>query len=151
MFRTKHFPRATNSLEEPFTARPDHSVCGFNIFCKNRYSNKLELLRPMVLDYISMTTEMVPISYKECSILQSVYLSSIYLCCCQYVSIACMANPPPQFQSTHGRGRIQRDTSGKHKTPVGHKTRDSGKHRTPEDKQSALCKHRHYRERPAHP
>ncbi len=54
-----------------------------------------------------MATAIVPLPLFECSTLQHVHLSSMHLCRCRYVSIACMANPPPQFQSTHGRGRIQ--------------------------------------------
>jgi hypothetical protein len=34
-----------------------------------------------------------------------VYPSSIHLCWCWYVSLACMANPQNQSESTHGRGR----------------------------------------------
>ena len=54
-----------------------------------------------------MATAIAPLSLFELSTLPHVHLSSMHLCCCRYVSIACMANPPPQFQSTHGRGRIQ--------------------------------------------
>jgi hypothetical protein len=92
-----------------------------------------------------MATAIVPLPLFECSTLQHVHLSSMHLCRCRYVSIACMAHPPPQFQSTHGRGRTQgtplanirhqQDTSGNHKTPAGCKRRDSGKQKTPENKQ----------------
>ena len=97
-----------------------------------------------------MATAIVPLLPFECSTLQHVHLSSMHLCCCRYVSIACMANPPPQFQSTHGRGRIQGTplANMRHQQDIRGGTLANMRHQRIN---KCTVQHRHSWKRPAHP